>query len=323
MMDNPYLVAASSPSLFGADAISADTRAVNANLDRVLAELEPPADLEALREAYVSGRLGLPASPPSPRARTITIDGPAGPIGLRIVAPDVVRGVYLHAHGGGWMAGSNAIWDDVLELIADIAGLASVSIDYRLAPEHPFPAAADDCLAAADWLIEHGEREFGTGWFAIGGESAGSHLAALTLLRLRDRGAAGAFRAANLLFGCFDLSLTPSMRRAQDTVFVTPESMAQFIAAFAGQYDLRDPALSPLYADLVDLPPALFTIGSIDPLLDDSLFMHARWLAAGNNAQLAVYPGGVHGFNILGGELGAAANDGMARFLAAVRDSES
>ena len=307
-------------SLFRPEAISADTRAVHAGLARTLASLTPPADLPALRAAYVEGRLGLPASPRSPRARTLTIPGPGGPIALRILVPEVVKGVYLHFHGGGWMAGGNDTWDGILEGFGREAGMVAVSPDYRLAPEHPFPAAIDDGVAVAEWLLANGEAEFGTGWFSIGGESAGAHIAASTLIRLRDRGRADRFRAANLLFGCFDLSLTPSARRAPpDTVFVTREAMEQFTAAFAGDVDRRDPALSPLYADLRDLPPALFTVGSIDALVDDSLFMHARWQAAGNPAALAVHPGGIHGFNSFDGELAAAANLGMARFLAAAR----
>lgn len=99
------------------------------------------------------------------------------------------------------------------------------------------------------------------------------------MIRLRDSGRIEAFRAANLLFGCFDLSLTPSVRQAEGTPFVNRQSMEQFTSAFSGGHDLRDPAISPLHPDLRGLPPALFTVGSIDPLVDDSLFMHSRWQA--------------------------------------------
>lgn len=271
-----------------------------------------------MRDAYVRGELGVPASPKSPRARRITIDGPAGPLNLRILVPDEVRGAYLHLHGGGWMMGSNDTWDGQLELFGREAGMASVSLDYRLAPEHVFPAAVEDGVAAALWLIEHAHAEFGSSWLAIGGESAGANIAASTLVRLRDIGRVEPFRAANLLFGCYDLSLTPSVRAsAPDAPFVNRANMERFTPVFAGGIDLRDPAISPLYADLRDLPPALFTVGSIDPLLDDSLFMHMRWQAAGNRSELAVYPGGTHGFNSQDGELARTANMGMARFLAA------
>lgn len=320
-MDNPFLVVPGQPlqKLFRSEAISAGTRAINETLIRTLATLEPPQDVAGLRDAYARGLLGLPASPRSSRARTMTIPGPGGPIELRILVPDLVRGVYLHVHGGGWMVGRNDTWDQQLELFGREAGVVAISLNYRLAPEHVFPAAVDDCVAVASWLIEHGATEFGSSWLSIGGESAGANLAASTLIRLRDLGQVAAFRAANLLFGCFDLSLTPSMRLAEGTPFVTLESMKQFTSAFAGDRDLRDPALSPLYADLRGLPPALFTVGSIDPLVDDSLFMHTRWQAAGNAAQLAVYPGGTHGFNSFEGDLAHAANLGMARFLADVR----
>jgi acetyl esterase/lipase len=301
------------------DAITAATHAVNAALAEALAAMTPPDGLPAMREAYVRGKLGLPASPKSPRARTLTIKGPAGPIGLRILVPDEVTGVYLHIHGGGWILGSNDTWDEQLEYFGREAGMVAVSLDYRLAPEHPAPAAIDDCVAVASWLIEYAETEFGTSWLSIGGESAGSHLAALTLLRLRDAGKGDAFKAASLLFGCFDLSLTPSVFRAQGAPFVSLEAMRQFTGAFAGKTELKDPGISPLYADLHDLPPALFSVGSIDPLLDDSLFMYVRWQAAGNAAHLAIYPGGTHGFNSLDGELAAAGNRGIAQFLKTMR----
>jgi acetyl esterase/lipase len=191
----------------------------------------------------------------------------------------------------------------------------AVSLNYRLAPEHVFPAAVEDCIAVAKWLIEHGESVFGTSSLSIGGESAGAHLAALTLTKL-DAPTRAHFRAANLLFGCYDLSLTPSVRNTEAAPFVNRAIMEQFTSAFAGEADVRDPAISPLYADLRKMPPAFFSVGSIDPLLDDSLFMYARWLAAGNQAKLALYPGGTHGFNSFDGELARAANINMARFLA-------
>jgi len=307
-------------SLTDPQAISASTQAVNAALAETLAALTPPDGLLAMREAYVRGELGLPASPKSPRARTMTIDGPAGPIALRIFVPDQVRGVYLHVHGGGWIVGSNDTWDEQLEYFGHEAGMVAVSLDYRLAPEHPAPAAIEDCVAVASWLIDHAVREFGTSWLSIGGESAGSNLAALTLIRLRDAGKGGAFKAASLLFGCFDLSLTPSVFRAQGAPFVSLDAMRQFTGAFAGSEDMKSPAISPLFADLHALPPVLFSVGSIDPLLDDTLFMHMRWQAAGNTAQLAIYPGGTHGFNSFDGDLAAAGNRGIAQFLKAMRE---
>ncbi|MEK6418347.1 MAG: alpha/beta hydrolase [Burkholderia gladioli] len=307
---------------FRPDAIAANTHGVNARLAATLAGVPPMTELAEMRAAYADGRMGLPVTPKGPAARTIRIPGPGGEIALRILVPETVRGVYLHIHGGGWMLGTPDMQDLLLETIGAAAGLAAVSVDYRLAPEHPFPAPVDDCVAAARWLIAHAEAEFGATWLAIGGESAGAHLAASTLVRLRDAGQVGAFRAANLTFGYFDLSLTPSARRARGTAFVDREMLERMSDAYRGGADGRDPAVSPLYADLSGLPAALFSVGTIDPLVDDTLFMHARWQAAANVAELAVYPGGVHGFHLLGGELADAANARIGRFLseAAARD---
>ena len=137
----------------------------------------------------------------------------------------------------------------------------------------------------------------------------------LTLLRLRDLGRLTAFKSANLLYGCYDLSLTPGIRRAHGTPIIDRSAVEGFAEGFRGEADLRDPDISPLYADLADLPPALFSVGTLDPLVDDTLFMHRRWQAAGNQAELAVYPGGVHGFENLQGELAEAANQRCHAFL--------
>ena len=307
----------SSDDPFGPEAASDDTRAVNAHVMAKLAAAPRSTDLAVNRAAFAGGLTAIPASAKSPRARTLTIPGPAGDLGLRIVAPDAVRGVYLHIHGGIWILGSNDMWDDQFERLGHHVGLACVSVDYRLAPEHVFPAAVDDCVAAARWLIGNSEQEFGTSVLAIGGESAGAHLAVATLLRLRDQGTVDAFVAANLLYGCYDLSLTPSARRAETTPVLNRASYEAGIAAFRGDVEPTDPALSPLYADLADLPPALFSVGTLDPLLDDSLFMHMRWRAAGRRSELAVYPGGFHGFDTFGGSLAMEAQHRVASFLSA------
>jgi acetyl esterase len=199
--------------------------------------------------------------------------------------------------------------------------VCAISVDYRLAPEHPYPAGPDDCEDAALWLLDRGAKELGAPErLTIGGESAGAHLAVTTLLRLRDRhGVSGAFRAANLVYGVYDLSMTPSQRNWGDRnlVLSTP-IMRWFGACFTGDRsldELRDPDLSPLYAELHDLPPALFTVGDQDPLLDDSLFMAARWGAAGNDAELEVWPESVHGFNLFPLALARAANEVQHEFL--------
>jgi acetyl esterase/lipase len=179
----------------------------------------------------------------------------------------------------------------------------------------------------AVWLLDRGLTELDMpDRIAIGGESAGAHLAVTTLLRLRDRhGASGAFRAANLVYGVYDLSGTLSRRNLGDRhpMLSTPDSV-WFRQSFTGDRDLeelRDPDLSPLHAELHDLPPALFTVGDLDPLLDDSMLMADRWQSAGNRAELRVWPESIHGFTAFPLALARAANDAQLEFLrAAVSD---
>jgi acetyl esterase/lipase len=233
--------------------------------------------------------------------------------------------VYLHIHGGGWVLGSAFQQDVPLWTLANEASVAVVSVEYRLAPEHPFPAGPDDCEAAALWLVKSAAAEFGEAAstkLVIGGESAGAHLATLTLLRLRDRHAiSSAFTAANLVFGVYDLSMTPSQRRwGERNLILSTPIMAWFYDYFLPGVtveDRRDPQCSPLYADLDGMPPALFSVGALDPLLDDSLFMAARWEAAGNDATLRVYPEAVHGFNAFPMAIAGIANAGMHDFVRA------
>src|SRR5580692_1178834 len=134
----------------------------------------------------------------------------AGPLRLREFRPERVDGAMLHIHGGGWMTGEPELTDLVNEALSAHLNLAIVSVDYRLAPEHPYPAGPDDCETAALWLIQNGGNEFGTEMLTIGGESAGGHLSAVTVLRMRDRYGYTGFRGANFVYGAFDLSMTPS-----------------------------------------------------------------------------------------------------------------
>lgn len=270
-----------------------DTRRFNEMLERVLATAEPDPDIAVLRRRRAKGVVRLP------EAQERVIPGPAGELKLRIFTSQRSERIYLHLHDGAWVSGGADMQDWLLKGVADRCNAVAASVEYRLAPEHPHPAAPDDAEAAALWFVQHGRAEFGTDCLMIGGESAGAQLAVLTLLRMRDRHGFAGFSAANLNYGQFDLGLTPSARSSGErrTVMNNARLARRVAALFAGERDLRDPDVSPLYAELHDLPPALFTVGTLDPFLDDSLFMHARWLAAGNASELAAYPGCVHAFN--------------------------
>ncbi len=287
--------------LFSEDAIPDETKQLNAGIVALTKDMANWWEVGAqrVRNARAKGEGVFPAPVKSERARWIEIPGPSGKIPLRVIAPEKPRGVYLHIHGGGHVLGAADQQDRLLERIADAARLTAISVEYRLAPENPYPAGADDCEAAALWVADN-LKDFGGEALAIGGESAGAHLSALTMLRLRDKHGRTPFAAANLVFGVFDLGLTPSARSFGDERLVLRTlDIHKFGDAFLPGYteqQKRSPELSPLYADLRGLCPALFTVGTKDALLDDSLFMHARWVAAGNAGELDIYPGACHGF---------------------------
>jgi len=293
--------------VFDASAVSPQTRALNEKIVKLI-ETEPdkwtfePAVMRARRRQGIGP---FPRAKASERAETIEIDGPHGPIPLRIIAPDSPKGVFLHIHGGGWVLGAPDEQDPRFERFVDNCNIAIVSIDYRLAPEHPYPQPNDDCEAAALWLIRTAKERFGTDRLVIGGESAGAHLSVTTLLRLRDRHGIMPFLGANLVAGCYDLRLTPSAANwgTENLVLNTPD-ITNFVRCYIpADQPLTDPDVSPIFADLSGLPPALFTVGTRDALLDDSLFMAPRWAAAGNDTELAVFPGGAHVFIAFPGDL--------------------
>jgi acetyl esterase/lipase len=310
------------PWLFGPDAIDTETAQFNRWLADVQAKTpdttkHPPSLVRAARtrgESVFGEFLRLD------RAENRVVTARNAEVGVRITRPPgAPRAVMLHIHGGGWVLGEPADQDVLNAQLADSKGVAVVSVDYGLAPEDPYPAGPDDCETAALWLIENARAEFGTDRLLIGGESAGAHLSVVTLLRLRDRHGYTGVRAANLAYGVYDLAMTPSAANWGDEPLILSTAILEwFQGHFVDRSLTREPDVSPLFADLDGLPPALFSVGTLDPVLDDSLFMAQRWQAAGNRAELVVYPGGVHAFDYFRDlELGRVARSRMNEFLAA------
>jgi acetyl esterase/lipase len=268
-----------------------ESRSFNATMNASASVSSPPdpSTPEGLRQA----RNGLPARPAplGPPAIERVAEAAGRRVPVRIIAPasGPPRGVYLDIHGGGFYLGRAARGDLRNRRLADTLGVTVVSVDYRLAPEHPWPAAPDDCETAALWLLDQGAAMFETKRLAIGGVSSGATLAMTTLLRLRDRGLADRCAGAVLQFGTYDLSgQSPAGRQLADEFF---------IRAYAGHVaDRTNPDISPLYGDLRGLPPALLVIGSLDIVLEDNLAMAARLSAAGGEVDVRVYPESPHGF---------------------------
>ncbi|MGH2611194.1 MAG: alpha/beta hydrolase, partial [Tepidiformaceae bacterium] len=202
------------PALFRPEAISPEAAAFNAQVEAQLATVTPSwrRQPQEVRDERESGKGMFGPVVTVPEAQDRIVSTPTGDVPVRIILPgkDRVEGVFLHIHGGGWVLGRPHHSDVRLLAFARRHNLATVSVDYRLAPEHPYPAGPDDCEGVARWLVANGQREFGTDRIVIGGESAGAHLAAVTLLRMRDRHGYRGFQAANLVYGVYDLRLTPS-----------------------------------------------------------------------------------------------------------------
>jgi len=296
------------------EGIADEARAFNAKLEALLATQPSVHTLpaELVRTARRAGKGIFP--PPVFLDEATWVD--ANGVKLRVVRPPgQARGVYLHIHGGGWTLGAADMQDLYLRDLAKATGLVAASVEYRLGPEHPFPAGPDDCETAARWLLDGGAARLeAPAKLAIGGESAGAHLAALVLLRLR-RG----FFAANLVYGAFDLGMTPSQRAWGDRNLVLSRSIIEYFSECFTPGKTREqrraPEISPLYADLTGMPPALFTVGTLDPLLDDSLFMDARWRLAGNDSTLRIWPEAIHGFNGFDLVLGRISDRDQFEFL--------
>ncbi|MEJ2859177.1 MULTISPECIES: alpha/beta hydrolase [unclassified Saccharothrix] len=227
------------------------------------------------------------------------IPGPGGELPVRVYRP---RGAgpfpaLVWFHGGGWVLGSPAENDTACRALCDAAGVVVVSVAYRPAPEHRFPAAVEDAYAALTWVAGNG-AELGTdGRIAVGGEGAGANLAAVVSLMARDHD--GPPVLAQLLAS--PVTAPPGDRKSYveygDGCFLTREDMEWFFRHYArGEEDFDDPYLVPLAGELRGLPPALVLTAEFDPLRDEGEEYAHRLLDAGVPVTLVRYEGQVHGF---------------------------
>lgn len=220
-------------------------------------------------------------------------------ISIRILRPPgKLRGVHLDVHGGGWCAGNAQMNDQPNSALAKACQVAVVSVEYGRAPEQSIHELIDQCEVVAAWLSENAMREFRTDRLTIGGDSAGAHLALCVLLRRPRR-----FRAALLYYGCYDLAGSDGLRNAprNTLIFHAPSMLTCLRLLTPGMSDeeRQAPEISPLFADLKGLPPALLISGMGDPLHTESVQLYARWRAAGADTRLLEVPEACHAFNRL------------------------
>lgn len=245
------------------------------------------------------------------------LSSPHGPFRVREFPLEQSVGLYIHFHGGGWALGSIYEQDELLNSLGKASGLRVVTVEYPLAPEHELPEILVGAKVAARVVME----SYGDAKVCLGGESAGAHIAVNVALDLiGERKHSATICGLNLCYGIYDLSMSPSQRRAGSAFVGLSKPYLEWFYSLAlpgrSLEQRRDPAVSPLYRDLAGMPACMFSVGELDPLLDDTLFMAARWRAAGNPAELQVYPEAHHGFNGLNTGMATLANDRIHRFLA-------
>jgi acetyl esterase len=261
-------------------------------------------------------------SVPLAQERDLSLPGPHGQVPCRLYLPDgVARAPLLvYAHGGGFMQGSLASWDAVLREFVRQSGVAALSVDYKLAPDHRFPKAFEEMAAVARLAVREGAGlGIDPNRLALGGDSAGANLALATAMALRDEGI-GAVRLLLLIYGVYSTdSESPSWQR-----FGQGAGLSQLQMRWIWETYLEDEAqrqdwrAAPILGRLAGLPRAHLVVGSLDPLLDDSRRLAASLEEAGVPHTLTVYGGLGHGF-IRYGRLIAAARRAVGDCGAALR----
>ena len=283
--------------------ISAEAEAVHAAL-RARRDAPPPTAPPTLEQARAgSDHVGDVTTEPEGVQYEVA-DASGVPAQWVLPAGADAGAVLLYFHAGGYAYCSAASHRKLIGHIARAAGSRALNVDYRLAPENPFPAAVEDATAALDHLLAQGvaaER------IAVVGDSAGGGLALSLLVRARDQGIR--LGGAALMSPWVDLALTGenTARQAETDLIATPAGNAACAAMYLAGHDPRDPAASPLYADLTGLPPVYVQVGDVELFHDDAVRLAER-----SGARLDVFPGMQHDFQVYAGAV-PEADDAIAR----------
>jgi acetyl esterase/lipase len=259
----------------------------------------------SIEETRAAFDLTMGALPPVGGADLSPVD--AGGVEAEWTIPhglDRPKGTLLYLHGGGYMEGSIATHRRLVTSLCVAAEVRGLSVDYRLAPEHPFPAAVDDAVAAYRWLVDSSTSGGGEdpSRVIVAGDSAGGGLSAALLLALRDAGdplPAGAY----LLSPWTDLAATGDSMKSRAAVdpMIDPNDTEKTASYYSPNRDFKNPLISPLYADLNGLPPLLVHVGDAEVLLDDAVRLADKARLAGVPVECDVWPEAFHVFQMLAG----------------------
>ena len=299
------------------DLRNVETDIKNPELIALLREMNPqggmaPFTAEEKRAAYLKGvpRAGTPEEIGSVADRTVP--GPAGEIPVRIYQPMSPEAaslpVVLYLHGGGFISGDLETHDPICRMLANHVPAVVVAVDYRLAPEAPYPAATEDGFAVLSWLVSNASSINGDARrIAVVGDSAGGNLAAVMPLMARDKGLGGLV-AQVLIYPMVDATL--SSGSMVENAFIPPFTLVDCVKSWqmylAGNEDRRHPYISPLHApSLSGLPPALVITSEFDILADEGIAYADRLQEAGVRVQQEEFQGMIHGFFQWGGVVAA------------------
>lgn len=256
--------------------------------------------VEAREQMALASAVWNDPLPDMAEVRDFSIEGPHGQVPARLLRPHDVEtdGVIVYFHGGGFVIGSLESHHRLMRLLAIESRAALVGIDYRLAPEYPFPAPLDDCVAAVRWIQQQGSTiDVDPERMVLAGDSAGANLALACLLRLRDGGETLP-SGAGLFYGCYWSRLgTASHHRYGGGAYrLSSDEMGWFWGHYLGARGKGDVYAEPMDADLTGLPPLFLNYGEVDPLADDTRELVTRLDQAGVVHECIAYPGVVHGF---------------------------
>ncbi|WP_334171892.1 alpha/beta hydrolase [Sinomonas sp.] len=258
---------------------------------------------ERRRIAGIRASVWKPEMLPVRSIENISVPGAEGPIAVRVYRPEqdgpVPTVVYLH--GGGWSVGGLDSHETHARRIANRAGAVVVAVDYRLAPEHRFPAGYEDCVAAYRWALDHiGDLGGDLARLGVAGDSAGGNLAAAVALLARDEGLPLA--AQLLIYPATDMTTVyPSMRKLASGYFLAIDPEAEQGAGYLSSPDQRsDPRASPLLADLTGVAPAVVVVAEFDPIKDQGIAFAEKLQEAGTTVIYRHFPGLIHSFASIG-----------------------
>lgn len=287
----------------------------------------PSDNVDEIRHRYAAARTPLLADAEDV-ARIVHVQSSGGSVPSMIVlhphkvSEEILRPAVVFFHGGGWVLGGFDTYGPLCRQLANATGRVFVFVDYRLAPEHPFPAGLNDAWKALKWVSANATwLGIDKNRIVVAGDSAGGNLAAVTALAARDGLLDASIEFQLLIYPCLDMTASqPSHEELASGYLLTKELYAWYRRQYAGDFPLlADWRLSPLFAeDVTDVAPAIVLYAGFDPLRDEAMLYCARLIDAGVPVEPIFYPGQIHGFMTMGGAV-PAASDAVGRIAETIR----